>query len=87
MVATRPATWRPDPAVQTLVSDAAQRLGLSNDDFVAQAVRAYLQARSEERTAKMRHVMGKLDGTDRARVALLTGLSAERIEQLGGTGE
>jgi hypothetical protein len=28
-----------------------------------------------------------LDGTDRARVALLTGLSPERVDELGGTGE
>ncbi len=35
----------------------------------------------------MRETMELLDGTSRSRLALLTGLSPERIDELGGAGE
>jgi hypothetical protein len=50
-------------------------------------VTAYRDARREEVRTKIREAARILDGTDAGRVALLTGMSAERIGELGGTGE
>lgn len=35
----------------------------------------------------VREALGKLDGTRRSRVALLSGLTPERLDELGGVGE
>ncbi|WP_232303793.1 hypothetical protein [Pseudofrankia sp. DC12] len=59
---------------------------MSKKDFVADAVRVYLDQRREEIRRGMAASMKVLDGSLSASVAALTGLSAERIEQLGGVG-
>lgn len=90
MTAARPKAQAPlkvDPAVDALISQGAHFLGVTKKDLVAEAVRAYLAARREELAAGMREAMQVLDGTTRSRLALLTGISPERIDELGGVRE
>ena len=56
-------------------------------DLLAEAVREYLVARRDEIHARMREAMRVLDGTTKARVASLIGISAQDIDRLGGIGE
>ncbi|AEH11043.1 hypothetical protein FsymDg_3766 [Candidatus Protofrankia datiscae] len=70
-----------------LISDEAHFLGMTKKDLVAEAVRVYLEIRREEIRARMREVMALLDGTNRSRLALLTGLTPEQIDAVGGIGE
>jgi hypothetical protein len=86
-VRTRQAPLKVDPDVDQLISHLAHFLGLTKKDLVAEAVAAYRDARREEIRAKIREAAKILDGTDTGRLALLTGLPAERIGLLGGTGE
>jgi hypothetical protein len=83
----RQAPLKVDPATDELISQAAHFLGMSKKDFVADAVRAYLDQRREEIRQGMAASMKVLDGSLSASVAALTGLSTERIEQLGGVGD
>lgn len=87
MTATKPKTQAPlkvDPEVDALISHAAHFLGLTKKDLVAEAVRAYLAARHEELAQGVREAMQLLDGTTRSQLTLLTGISPERIDELGG---
>jgi hypothetical protein len=83
----RQAPLKVDPATDQLISHAAHFLGMSKKDFVAEAVHAYLEQRREEIRHAMTESMKLLDGSLTSSVAMLTGLSPERIEQLGGTGD
>jgi hypothetical protein len=82
----RQAPLKVDPATDELISQAAHFLGMSKKDLVAEAVRTYLDQRREEVRRGMVASMKVLDGSLSASVAALTGLSTERIEQLGGVG-
>jgi hypothetical protein len=73
-----------DPDVVDLISRGSSELGVSAEDFVANAVRA---AYARYRTERMRTAMGKLDGSIASSVSLLTGLSRERLDELGGFDE
>ncbi|WP_436492061.1 hypothetical protein [Actinokineospora sp. HUAS TT18] len=75
-----------DPATDELITQAAHFLGMTKKDFVAEAVRAYLGQRRDEVQKGMIESMKVLDGSLSSSVAALTGLSAERIEELGGVG-
>lgn len=81
------AAWQPGSATAEVVARGAQSLGVTQDDLVVHAVQAYVEAYRSRRTERMSEVMSRLDGTDMARVALLTGLPPERINELGGIGE
>jgi hypothetical protein len=81
------APLKVDPEVDQLISDGAHFLGLTKKDLVAEAVRVYLEIRREEVRAKMMESMRKLDGSNIARVALITGLSPEQINAVGGVRE
>ncbi|HEV3173167.1 MAG TPA: hypothetical protein VGZ32_22660 [Actinocrinis sp.] len=85
--AKRQAPLKVDPATDELISQAAHFLGMTKKDFVAEAVRAYLEQRREEIRRGMVESMRLLDGSLTSSVAMLTGLSPERIEQLGGVGD
>jgi hypothetical protein len=76
-----------DPDTDKLISDGAHFLGLTKKDLVAEAVREYLDARREKIRSRMMESMAALDGTDRSRLAVLTGLDPERIDELGGIRE
>jgi hypothetical protein len=85
--AKRQAPLKVDPATDELISQAAHFLGMTKKDFDAEAVRAYLEQRREEIRRGMVESMRLLDGSLTSSVAMLTGLSPERIEQLGGVGD
>lgn len=81
------APLKVDAAIDELIADGAHFLGMSKKDLVAEAVRVYLEIRREEVRASMLEKMRKLDGSLESSVSLLTGLSPERIKELGGVGE
>jgi hypothetical protein len=83
----RQAPLKIDPATDELISQAAHFLGMTKKDFVAEAAKAYLEQRREEIRRGMIDSMKVLDGSLTASVAMLTGLSPERIEELGGVGD
>jgi hypothetical protein len=85
--ARRQAPLKIDPATDELISQAAHFLGMSKKDFVTEAVKAYLEQRREQVRSGMIEAMRVLDGSLTASVAAVTGLSPERIEQLGGVGD
>jgi uncharacterized protein (DUF1778 family) len=83
----RQAPLKIDPATDELISQAAHFLGMTKKDFVAEAAKAYLEQRREEVRRGMIESMKLLDNSLTSTVATLTGLSPERIEELGGTGD
>jgi uncharacterized protein (DUF1778 family) len=83
----RQAPLKIDPATDELISQAAHFLGLTKKDFVDQAARAYLEQRREEIRRGMIESMKLLDGSLTSSVSMLTGLTPERIEELGGVGD
>ncbi|HVK22414.1 MAG TPA: hypothetical protein VM677_13740 [Actinokineospora sp.] len=85
--AKRQAPLKIDPATDELISQAAHFLGMTKKDFVAEAVKAYLRQRREEVRMGMIESMKVLDGSLSSSVAALTGLSPERMEELGGVGD
>jgi len=60
---------------------------MAKKDFVAEAAKAYLEQLREEVCREMIEPMNLLCGSLTSTVAMLTGLSPERIEELGGTGD
>ncbi|MFI6630756.1 hypothetical protein ACIBI7_17950 [Nonomuraea fuscirosea] len=83
----RQAPLKIDPATDELISQAAHFLGMTKKDLVSEAVRDYLEQRREEIRKGMIESMKVLDGSLGSSVAALTGLSREKIEELGGVGE
>lgn len=83
----RQAPLKIDPATDELISQAAHFLGMTKKDLVSEAVRDYLEQRREEIRKGMIESMKVLDGSLGSSVAALTGLSREKIDQLGGVGE
>lgn len=87
MDARRQAPLKVDPDTDKLISQGAHFLGVTKKDLVADAVRQYLERRRDEVRAGMIEAMNVLDGSLSSSVSLLTGLSPERIAELGGTGD
>lgn len=83
----RQAPLKVDPATDELISQGAHFLGMTKKDFVAEATRAYLDQQREKIRAGMIESMKILDGSLTSGVALLTGLSPERVAELGGAGD
>lgn len=86
----KPRTTAPlkvDLAVDEMITDGAHFLQMTKKDLVGAAVRMYLEARREEMRQAMLEKMARLDGSAEADIAMLTGVSRERIRELGGTGE
>lgn len=70
-----------------LVSHAAHFLGATKKSVVDQAVREYVDRHRAEIDAGIRAALLQLDGTNTAVVSAMTGLSAERLADLGGVPE
>ncbi|MCO4697594.1 hypothetical protein ABTX34_17765 [Streptomyces sp. NPDC096538] len=85
--AVRQAPLKVDPETDQLISQGAHFLGLTKKDLVAEAVRLYIEQRREDLRAGMVEAMQVLDGSLKADVMLLTGLTAEEIDAVGGVGE
>lgn len=80
----RQAPLKVDPATDELISQGAHFLGMTKKDLVAEAVRAYLAERREEIHNAMAEAMRVLDGSTKSRVALLTEISPQDVDRLGG---
>ncbi|MBM7770227.1 type IV pilus biogenesis protein CpaD/CtpE [Actinokineospora baliensis] len=76
-----------DQETHALLAHAATALRTTQKDLLEAAVREYLAARREEIGAALRRTMQLIDGTDASRVAALTGMSRERLDELGGVDE
>jgi predicted transcriptional regulator len=73
-----------DLATDELVSHAAHFLSRSRKDIVDAAVREYIDAHRDEINAGVKAELARLDGSDAAAVSLMTGLSADELDDLGG---
>ena len=76
--------FKVDDATDELVSHAAHFMSRSEKDIVDAAVREYIDAHRDEINAGVKDALGKLNGTDATAVAMMTGLSAEEIDELRG---
>jgi len=83
-MATATAPIKVDAATDELVSHAAHFMSRSKKDIVDAAVREYIDAHRDEIHAGVTAALGKLNGSDEAAVAMMTGLSAEELDELGG---
>lgn len=61
--------------------------GSDKKDLVAEAVQVYLEQRREDLRAGMVEALQVLDGSLKSDVMLLTGLTAEEIDAVGGIDE
>lgn len=68
----------------SLVSHAAHFMSRSKKDVVDAAVREYIDAHRDEINAGIKVALKQLNGTDAAAVSMMTGLSAEELDDLGG---
>jgi hypothetical protein len=82
--AKRQAPLKVDPETDELISQGAHFLGMTKKDLVAEAVRAYLAERREDIHTAMTEAMRVLDGTTKSRVAVITAISPQVIDRLGG---
>jgi len=78
------ASLNVDDETSSLLDHGAQVLGMTREDLVASAVRAYVASRRGEIEREVRAAAARLDGSHAAKVALLSGLTPEEIEALGG---
>ncbi|GAB2959176.1 hypothetical protein GCM10023080_018920 [Streptomyces pseudoechinosporeus] len=83
----RQAPLKVDPETDKLISQGAHFLGLTKKDLVAEAVRVYLEQRREDLRVGMVEALQVLDGSLKSDVMLLTGLTAEEIDAVGGIDE
>ncbi|MGH3822176.1 MAG: hypothetical protein ACRDRA_04950 [Pseudonocardiaceae bacterium] len=86
-MAAQTAPVKVDETSHTLLVHGAAALRMMQKDLLAEAVREYLTARRDQINTALREAMSNLDGTESSRVAALTGLSAERLTELGGVRE
>lgn len=76
-----------DLATDELVSQAAHFMSRSKKDIVDAAVREYIDAHRDEINEGIKTALGQLNGTDAAAVSLMTGLSTDELDDLGGLPE
>ena len=67
-----------------MISNAAHHLGKSRKAVVEEAMREYVQTRLPEIHESIQSFLKQLDGTHASAVSVLTGYSAEELEELGG---
>lgn len=75
-----------DDDTDRLASEGAHFLGVTKKQYVADAVAYYTDLRHAEIEKGVRAAIATLDGSRASAVRLLTGMSDERIEELGGLG-
>lgn len=56
----------------------------SKEDILDAAVREYIDAHRDEINARIKAALGQLNRTEAAAVSLMTGLSGEELDDLGG---
>jgi hypothetical protein len=75
-----------DEHADAVATHSAHFLGMTKKQFVSEAIAAYSEARRVEIENGVRAALATLDGTRATAVGHLSGLSADRIEELGGLG-
>lgn len=83
-MAAATAPIKVDAATDELVSHAAHFMSRSKKDVVDAAVREYIDAHRAEINEGIKAALGRLDGSDGAAVSMMTELSSEELEDLGG---
>lgn len=83
-MATATAPIKVDVATDELVSHAAHFMSRSKKDIVDAAVREYIDAHRDEINAGIKEALSQLNGTEGAAVTMMTGLSADELDELGG---
>lgn len=78
------APLKVDSDADALASDCAHFLGTTKKQFASDAIRAYAKIRRAEIQQGVQAAMDRLDGTSDAKVAVLSGLSDDELEELGG---
>ena len=86
-MATAGTPIKVDAQTDKLISHAAHFLGRSKKDVVDIAVREYIENHREAIRNGVSEALQQLDGTVASSVALLTGLSREELESIGGVSE
>jgi hypothetical protein len=76
-----------DSMTDDLISHAAHFLGRSKKDVVDIAVREYIENHRSEINEGVRAALTQLDGSLASAVSLLTGFDAEKLGELGGSGD
>lgn len=84
-----PASTTNRPEQPQLCPVDAKRSGgqVFKKDVVDRAVRDYVESHRDEINAGVRAALLQLDGTNTTAVSIMTGLSAERLDELGGVPE
>ena len=85
--APRQVAVKVSPDGDRLITSGAHYLHMSKKDLVEAAVAFYLDARREEMQAGMRELLGTLDGSRSARIAMLAGMTREELDSVGGVEE
>jgi hypothetical protein len=86
-MATAGTPIKVDIQTDKLISHAAHFLGRSKKDVVDIAVREYIENHREAIQNGVSEALQQLDGTVASSVALLTGLSPEELDDVGGVSE
>lgn len=73
-----------DARTDHLITQAAHFLGRSKKDVVDVAVREYVDNHRDDISAGVQDALRHLDGAIPSSVALLTGMSPEQLDDLGG---
>jgi hypothetical protein len=76
-----------DAKTDQLISHAAHFLGRSKKDVVDVAVREYIENHRSEIQGAVQQALRQLDGSIAGSVALLTGMSRQELDELGGFSE
>jgi predicted DNA-binding protein len=67
-----------------LLNDASHFLSRTKKDIVDAAVRDYVEAHRDEINEGVRKSLSRLDGSQAALIAEVSGLSRDRLDELGG---
>ena len=71
-------------ATDELISHAAHFMCLTKKDVVDAAIREYIDNHRDEINGAVRSALARLNGSTAAAVALLSGVSEEELDDLGG---
>ena len=83
-MATATSPIKVDAATDELISHAAHFMSRSKKDIVDAAVREYIDAHRAEINQGIAVALAQLNGTESNAVSVMTGLSAEELDDLGG---
>ncbi|MFF0943707.1 CopG family ribbon-helix-helix protein [Kocuria sp. CPCC 205300] len=76
-----------DQQTDQRLSQAAHFLGRSKKSIVDEAVTEYIENHRAEIDLKIREALATLDGSDASAISMLTGISPDEIDELGGMPE